>query len=45
VKIHLYGKHEPRNGRKMGHFTVIDKEQKDAINTALIARGELNIGL
>lgn len=45
VKIHLYGKHEPRKGRKMGHFTVIDKEQKDAINTALIARGELNIGL
>lgn len=45
VKIHLYGKQEPRKGRKMGHFTVIDKEQKAAINTALIARGELNIGL
>ncbi len=45
VKIHLYGKQEPRKGRKMGHFTVIDKEQKDAINTALIVRGELNIGL
>lgn len=45
VKIHLYGKQEPRKGRKMGHFTVIDKVQKDAINIALIARGELNIGI
>ncbi len=45
VKIHLYGKQEPRKGRKMGHFTVVDKVQKDAINTALIARGELNIGI
>jgi len=45
AKVHLYGKQEPRKGRKMGHFTVIDKDQKAAINTALIARGELNIGL
>lgn len=45
AKIHLYGKQEPRKGRKMGHFTVIDNDQKAAINTALIVRGELNIGL
>lgn len=44
LKLHLYGKQEPRKGRKMGHFTVIDKMQKDAINAALIARAELNIG-
>jgi 5-(carboxyamino)imidazole ribonucleotide synthase len=45
LRLHLYGKHEPRKGRKMGHFTVVDKEQKVALNTALIARGELHIGL
>lgn len=45
LKLHLYGKPDARQGRKMGHFTVIDKDQKAALNTALIARGELNIGL
>ncbi|MFM9834474.1 MAG: 5-(carboxyamino)imidazole ribonucleotide synthase [Methylophilaceae bacterium] len=44
LKLHLYGKNEPRKGRKMGHFTVIDKVQKTALNAALIARGELHIG-
>ncbi len=44
LKLHLYGKQEPRKGRKMGHFTVIDKHQEEAINAALIARAELNIG-
>ena len=44
LKLHLYGKHEPRKGRKMGHFTVIDKELKTALNAALIARSELHIG-
>ena len=44
LKLHLYSKHEPRKGRKMGHFTVIDKDLKIALNTALIARSELHIG-
>lgn len=44
LKLHLYGKQEPRKGRKMGHFTVIDKDQEKAINSAKIARVELNIG-
>ena len=44
LKLHLYGKHEPRKARKMGHFTVIDKNLKAALNVALIARGELHIG-
>jgi 5-(carboxyamino)imidazole ribonucleotide synthase len=44
LKLHLYGKPEARKGRKMGHFTVIDTNQQLALNTALIARGELNIG-
>ncbi len=45
LKLHLYHKLQPRKGRKMGHFTVLDKTQESALNTALIARGELNIGL
>jgi len=44
LKLHLYGKHEPRKARKMGHFTVIDKDLKTALNTALVARSELHIG-
>lgn len=44
LKLHLYGKHEPRKARKMGHFTVIDKKLDTALNVALIARSELNIG-
>jgi 5-(carboxyamino)imidazole ribonucleotide synthase len=31
VKLHLYGKREPRPGRKMGHFTVCAED----VNTAL----------
>ena len=45
LKLHLYGKHEPRKARKMGHFTVIGKNAKAVLNTALIARSELNIGI
>ncbi len=45
LKLHLYGKHEPRKGRKMGHFTVIGNDAKAVLNTALIARGQLNIGV
>ncbi len=45
LKLHLYGKHEPRKARKMGHFTVIGNDAKDVLNTALIARSQLNIGL
>jgi len=26
IKLHLYGKKEPRMGRKMGHFTVLGDE-------------------
>jgi 5-(carboxyamino)imidazole ribonucleotide synthase len=44
LKLHLYAKHEPRKARKMGHFTVIDKKLDTALNVALIARSELNIG-
>jgi 5-(carboxyamino)imidazole ribonucleotide synthase len=44
LKLHLYGKHEPRKGRKMGHFTVIGKNKQTVLNIAKIARSELHIG-
>jgi 5-(carboxyamino)imidazole ribonucleotide synthase len=44
LKMHLYGKHEPRKGRKMGHFTVIGQDKQMVLNVALIARSELHIG-
>lgn len=44
LKLHLYGKHEARPGRKMGHFTVLGQDRDAVINQALIARGELGIG-
>ncbi len=44
LKLHLYGKHEPRKGRKMGHFTVIGQNKQAVLNAALIARSELHVG-
>jgi 5-(carboxyamino)imidazole ribonucleotide synthase len=44
LKLHLYGKQEPRKGRKMGHFTVIGQNAKTVLNAAKIARSELHIG-
>jgi 5-(carboxyamino)imidazole ribonucleotide synthase len=34
VKLHLYDKGEPRPGRKMGHFTVLDENVERAVKTA-----------
>ena len=44
LKLHLYGKHEPRKGRKMGHYTVIGPDQETVIVNAIKAREELGIG-
>ena len=38
VKLHLYGKLEPRPGRKMGHLTAIGPTAQDAQNAVLHAR-------
>jgi 5-(carboxyamino)imidazole ribonucleotide synthase len=35
AKLHLYGKHEARPGRKMGHFTVLGDSAEAALNEAL----------
>jgi len=45
LKMHLYGKHEARFGRKMGHFTVIHTNRDDAIKLAMQVRADFKIGL
>jgi 5-(carboxyamino)imidazole ribonucleotide synthase len=41
VKLHLYGKTEPRPGRKMGHMTAVADSPEAAIQRALAARAAL----
>lgn len=38
VKLHLYGKSEPRPGRKMGHLTALAGDRETALKTVLRAR-------
>jgi 5-(carboxyamino)imidazole ribonucleotide synthase len=45
LKLHLYGKHEARAGRKMGHFTLLGKDVETVVAQAMQARRELGIGL
>ncbi|GAB2180168.1 5-(carboxyamino)imidazole ribonucleotide synthase [Denitratisoma sp. agr-D3] len=44
LKLHLYGKHHARPGRKMGHFTVIGKDPVQVQQSALVARKIIGIG-
>ena len=41
AKLHLYGKHEPRPGRKMGHLTVTADTTSAALEVGLEARAAL----
>jgi 5-(carboxyamino)imidazole ribonucleotide synthase len=43
LKLHLYGKHEARAGRKMGHFTVIGDIADDVIADAMSARHRIKV--
>lgn len=43
VKLHLYGKHHARPGRKMGHFTALDPDAARAVELALAARERIGI--
>lgn len=44
LKLHLYGKREARNGRKMGHFTMLGKDVETVVALAMQGRNELGIG-
>ena len=41
VALHLYGKDDPRPGRKMGHITVVADSAEEAVERALAARAVL----
>lgn len=41
AKLHLYGKAEPRAGRKMGHINVLAKTASDALESVLKLKKEL----
>ncbi len=41
VKLHLYGKHAARPGRKMGHLTVLADSIDEALSIAVQARNSL----
>lgn len=43
VKLHLYGKHHARPGRKMGHFTVLDADAARGVDRAYAARSRIGI--
>ena len=42
VKLHLYGKAEPRRGRKMGHLTATAPTTKEAVERVVTARQRLH---
>ncbi len=42
VKLHLYGKSEPRAGRKMGHLTATAETAEQAAEAVRMARQRLN---
>jgi 5-(carboxyamino)imidazole ribonucleotide synthase len=42
VKLHLYGKHQPRAGRKMGHLTACAASVEEARRLACAARSALS---
>jgi 5-(carboxyamino)imidazole ribonucleotide synthase len=41
VKLHLYGKHEARRGRKMGHLTALADTTDEALRIVRAARATL----
>ena len=43
VKLHLYGKMDPRKSRKMGHLTALAADAETAVRNALHARAALTV--
>ena len=43
LRLHLYGKEQPRPGRKMGHFTVCARTRQEALELAMAARSALKV--
>jgi 5-(carboxyamino)imidazole ribonucleotide synthase len=45
IKLHLYGKLEPRPGRKMGHLTSLEQDVEKALVTVTNARAKLTAAI
>lgn len=43
LRLHLYGKHHARPGRKMGHFTVTGDDADEVLERALQARAAIGV--
>jgi 5-(carboxyamino)imidazole ribonucleotide synthase len=43
LRLHLYGKHHARPGRKMGHFTITGDDADEVLERALLARTAIGI--
>ena len=43
LKLHLYGKHHARPGRKMGHFTVVGEDPAAVREAAFAARAAIGV--
>ncbi|MCV2216455.1 5-(carboxyamino)imidazole ribonucleotide synthase [Thauera sp. Sel9] len=43
LRLHLYGKHHARPGRKMGHFVVTGEDADEVLQRALQARAAIGI--
>ena len=41
VRLHLYEKHSPRKGRKMGHLSAVGRTPEEAVKRVLIAKEQL----
>jgi 5-(carboxyamino)imidazole ribonucleotide synthase len=41
VRLHLYEKHRPRKGRKMGHLSAVGKNPEEAVELVLRAKAQL----
>jgi 5-(carboxyamino)imidazole ribonucleotide synthase len=41
VRLHLYEKHNPRKGRKMGHLSAVGASPEEAVRRVLEAQGQL----
>ncbi len=41
LKLHLYGKVEPRKGRKMGHITAMARSVTEAVSSVKLARSAM----
>ncbi|MFN2162764.1 MAG: hypothetical protein ACK2UN_11875 [Candidatus Promineifilaceae bacterium] len=42
MKLHLYGKRQPRPGRKMGHLTALAPTAAEAVDRVITARRSLS---